>query len=237
MGGRDQVKVAIMQPYFLPYIGYWQLVNAVDRFVVYDNIEYTKRGWFNRNRFLQGGKDRLFSIAIKGDSDYLNVKDRYIAPDFDRSKLIRQFHNAYSKAMYGKEALSIVSEIVSYDSNNLFDYILNSIQVMSMHLDITTEIVISSKIDVDHSLKAEEKVLAICEAERASTYVNTIGGTALYSKERFRASGIDLEFIKSKYIEYRQFDGEFIPWLSIVDVLAFNRKDTVRRFLTEFELS
>ena len=58
--------LGIMQPYFLPYIGYWQLLSAVDQFVVYDNIKYTKKGWINRNRFLRDGTDAVFTIPLKG---------------------------------------------------------------------------------------------------------------------------------------------------------------------------
>lgn len=97
------MKVAIMQPYFFPYIGYWQLINSVDTFVIYDNIQYTKKGWINRNRFLQNGKDCLFSISLKKDSDFLDIRDRIISDDFNRKKMLNQIKCSYQKAPYFDE--------------------------------------------------------------------------------------------------------------------------------------
>ncbi len=78
------MKLAIMQPYFFPYIGYFQLINTVDEFVVYDNIEFTKKGWINRNRILVNGKDEYITLPIKKDSDFLHVKDRFLAETWSK---------------------------------------------------------------------------------------------------------------------------------------------------------
>jgi hypothetical protein len=225
------MKIAIMQPYFLPYIGYWQLINAV-----YDNIQYTKKGWFNRNRFLQNGEDVLFTIPLKKDSDYLDVKDRYISSDFSKDKLINQLKGAYSKAPHSAQVLPIIEEILNYDNDNLFEYILNSIKRVCLYLDIETKIIISSEVSINHSLKAENKVIAICKAEDASTYINPIGGVELYDKEEFKSNEIDLKFLKSNNVEYQQFDHQFVPWLSIADVMMFNDKEEIKKFLESYEL-
>ena len=231
------MKAAIMQPYFLPYIGYWQLISSVDRFVVYDNIQYTKSGWINRNRFLQNGKPQVFTIPLKSDSDYMDVGERRISPAFNKSKLINQLNGAYAKATNSKTIMPILKDIIGYDEDNLFGYILNSIKEICTYLEIDTEIVTSSQIEIDHSLKAEERVLAICKAEKATVYVNTSGGTGLYDKDRFRGEGIDLKFIQSKDIRYPQFGDEFVPWLSILDVMMFNDQATIKQFLAEHTLS
>jgi hypothetical protein len=231
------VKLAIMQPYFLPYLGYWQLIEAVDQFVVYDNIQYTKKGWVNRNRFLQNGTDALFSISLQNDSDYLDVKDRYISDNFNRNKLISQLTNSYAKAPFFATLLPDLRKIVDYDQNNLFKFLLHSINVICERLEIRTEILTSSKIPIDHSLRAEQKVLAICHAQSASTYVNAIGGVDLYDRTTFASAGIELRFIKSNAVQYPQFDNEFVPSLSIIDTMAFNGQAEMRRLLTECELS
>jgi hypothetical protein len=235
-GAGKTMKLGIMQPYFLPYIGYWQLIKSVDVFVIYDNIQYTKKGWFNRNRYLLNGKDALFSINLKNDNDFLNVNERFISPEYKRAKLISMFQNAYSKAPMKNEILPFLSEIINCQEENLFKYIYNSVIKMCGHLEVNTEIVISSSLDIDHSLKAENKVLAICKKLGAETYINAIGGMELYSKEMFKEQGIELKFIKSKPIEYRQFNNEFVPWLSILDLLMFNDKERVKDFLEEYEL-
>lgn len=231
-----KIKISIMQPYFLPYIGYWQLINAVDVFVVYDNIQYTKKGWFNRNRFLKNGKDALFSVALKNDSDYLNVDGRFVSPEFDKRKLIAQLQNAYNKAPYIKDVMPLVEKTIMFDEENLFKFIFNSIQNICNYLDIKTKLIISSAVNIDHNLKAEKKVIEICKALGATQYINPIGGVELYDKEEFENEGINLNFIKSNDIEYKQFDNEFVPWLSIVDVLMFNSKEEVKKMLGDYNL-
>jgi hypothetical protein len=231
-------KVAIMQPYFLPYIGYFQLINAVDEFIIYDNIQYTKKGWINRNRILDNGSDKLFTVPLKKDSDYLDVVDRKLSDtwDKDRKKLINSLYTLYHKAPYFEEAYSIVTECLLDDENNLFNFILNSLNRVNKYLDIETSIVISSSIGVDHSLKSQDKVLAICKAREATTYINAIGGMELYSKTVFESNELELKFIKSHSITYDQFDGAFVPWLSIVDVMMFNSKDTIKEYLNSYTL-
>lgn len=230
------MKVAIMQPYFLPYIGYFQLIKAVDIFVVYDNIKYTKGGWFNRNRFLLNGKDAYFSIPLQKDSDYLDVAARKLAPDFDADKLLNRLKGAYQKAPNFVEGFAFLQDALLPGEANLFRFIKHSIDSAIEWLDIRSKIVVSSSIEVDHSLKAQDKVLAICASLNATTYVNPIGGTELYSKNDFHQHGIDLRFIKSMPIEYPQFGNEFVPWLSIADVVMFNEIASVKAQLDAYHL-
>lgn len=226
-----------MQPYFLPYIGYFQLMAAVDLFIVYDNIKYTKKGWINRNRMLLNGSDAMFSLPLKKDSDTLDVVQRELAADFDCTKLLNQFKGAYGRAPYFVQTLPLLERIVRFDDVNLFRYIHHSLTRMCEHLDIKTEIRISSEIAIDHDLKSQDKVLALCQAVGADSYINAIGGMELYVKDDLRAHGIELNFIKSKPFEYPQFGVPFVPWLSIVDVLMFNPLDSVRKCVnTNYEL-
>jgi len=231
------MKIGIMQPYFFPYIGYFQLIHAVDQFIVYDNIQYTKKGWINRNRFLQNGKDVIFSVPLKKDSDFLDVKDREISADFKKDKLLNQIREAYRRAPYFSQTFPVVEQIVRHEESNLFRFIHNSIVRTCEYLKIDTEIVISSNVPFDHSLKNQDKVLALCAAVGATAYVNAIGGVDLYSKETFREKGLDLKFIKSIPFEYAQFNNEFVPWLSIIDVMMFNPINTIQTCIsTNYEL-
>jgi hypothetical protein len=225
-----------MQPYFLPYIGYFQLISAVDTFVVYDNIQYTKKGWINRNRYLLNGKADQFSIALKKDSDYLHVADRYISDTFDRNKLLNRLTSAYRKAPHLEETIILLKEVIYFDEINLFDYIYHSITTICDYIGITTKLVKSSSIDIDHSLKSEKKVIAICKAMNAETYINAIGGIELYSSDSFSKEGIKLGFIKPNLIEYQQFDNNFVPWLSIVDLFMFNCKADVQKHINSYGL-
>lgn len=232
------MKTAIMQPYFLAYIGYYQLINAVDKFVIYDNIEYTKKGWFNKNRILLNGKDKLFTIPLKSDSDYLNVDERYIAESYEKGKpkIIRWINNAYEKAPYYKENNEFIESLFDQENNNLFDFIHSSVRQVCDLLKIETEIIQSSKLPIDHSLKSEERVLAICQCLNTDIYINAIGGKELYSKEVFRRNNISLSFLRARKTEYEQFSVEFLPWLSIIDVLFFNGVEKTKEMLYDFDL-
>jgi len=230
------MRLAIMQPYFLPYIGYFQLIAAVDMFIVYDNIKYTKKGWINRNRMLQNGKDVMFSLPLKSGSDSLEVCERELAGDFSRDKLLNQFKGAYRQAPCFEQTFPLVEQIVRYEDVNLFRFLHHAIVKTCGHLGLATEIRISSGIAIDHSLKSQDKVLAMCEAVGATTYINAIGGMELYSKEAFLARGVELKFIKSKPFEYAQFGAEFVPWLSIVDVMMFNPLPVIQGQLFQCDL-
>jgi len=225
------MKLAIMQPYFFPYIGYFQLIASVDRFVVYDNIEYTKKGWINRNRFLRDGEDVLFSIPLKKGSDHLHVRDRELAADFNKDKLLNQLAGAYKRAPHFSEVFPLVERAVRCESHNLFDYILHSLVVTCEYLDIKTELLVSSTLDIDHTLRGKDKVRALCRRAGADTYINAIGGRALYAKEEFLADGLSLHFLKSADIAYPQFEHEFVPWLSIIDVMMFNSRERISEWL------
>jgi hypothetical protein len=231
------MKVGIMQPYFLPYIGYFQLIAAVDRFVVYDNIKYTKKGWINRNRLLQNGGDAVFSLPLKKDSDSLDVRERRLAEDFHRQKLVNQFAGAYRGAPHFDSGIELVRKVVVNPDANLFEYIHSSIVAVCHYLGITTEIEISSNVPADHGAKGEDRVLSICKALGASVYINTIGGIELYSRSHFAGEGIELKFIRPRPFEYPQLGSAFVPWLSIIDVIMFNSVDEIRSsLLTNFEL-
>jgi len=225
-----------MQPYFMPYIGYWQLLALADNFVIYDNIQYTKKGWFNRNRFLQNGKDALFTLPLKKDSDFLDVSKRFLADDFDRNRLLNQLSASYRKAPQFKTVFPLITSIVNSEHRNLFDYIHDSIQRPAEFLAIRTPIVVSSTLSIDNSLRGEHKVIAICKAMGATNYVNAIGGQELYSKSNFLSAGITLEFIQTRPISYPQYGGDFVPNLSIIDVMMFNPKESITGMLREYDL-
>jgi hypothetical protein len=236
-GSEVCVRAAIMQPYFFPYIGYFQLIAAVDLFIIYDNIKYTKKGWINRNRILLNGRDVPFTLPLKSASDLLDLREREVAIDFDRNKLVNQLRGAYAKAPQFKGIFPLTEEILRNPEANLFKFLQNSIIRVCDFIGITTRIVVSSTIGIDHELKGQSKVLALCQAVHADSYVNAIGGVELYSRDEFRAQGIDLGFIRSRPFIYPQFGDDFVPWLSIIDVLMLNSLDSIRECIrSNYEL-
>jgi hypothetical protein len=227
-----------MQPYFFPYIGYFQLINAVDEFVVYDNIEYSKKGWINRNRILLNGKDVFISIPLKKESDYFNIDKRSLSEDWtvQRKHILNKIVGAYRKAPYFKKAFQVIETAILFEEKNLFKFIFHSLQLTREYLGINTELIISSAISVDHKLKGEEKVIEICKAKNVSIYINAIGGLGLYNTERFMQENISLHFLKSGNINYRQFNDCFLPELSIIDVMMFNDRKEIATALNLYEL-
>lgn len=225
-----------MQPYFLPHIGYWQLLAAVDRFVVYDNIQYTKKGWINRNRFLRNGADAFFTVPLKKGSHLLDVADRALADDFDPGTLLNPLAAAYRKAPLFGTVFPVIETVVAAAPRNLFEYLHRGLMVIADYLEIRTPVVVSSMVAIDHRLGSERRVLALCEALGATRYINTTGGRTLYSAPTFAEHGIELRFIQSRPLTYPQYDHPFVPSLSIVDVMMFNSKDTIRGMLGAYEL-
>jgi hypothetical protein len=232
------MKVAIMQPYFFPYIGYFQLINSVDKFIIYDNIQYTKKGWINRNKILVNSSDKIITLPIKKDSDYLDIKERVLANIWEQEKIkmLNLIKSSYKKSPYFNKVYPVISSIFEVPNTNLFEFLLNSLHLLNSYLKIKTKITISSDINIDHSLKSTDKVIAICKEFNTNTYINAIGGQKLYNVKDFKNEGIDLKFIKSSPLTYKQYDNEFIPWLSIIDVLMFNKKQDIIKQLNNYTL-
>ena len=232
------MKLAIMQPYFMPYIGYFQLINSTDIFVVADNMQYTKRGWFNRNRILENGESKLFTIPLKKCNHRVNVNQRFLANNSikERNRILKQIQCNYAKAPFFTDNYPIVRRPFLVDENNLFEFIYRSITELYSVLDIKTKIYILSSININHDLPAQDRIIEVCKHFEADIYINSIGGKALYDQVVFKNNGINLKFIKSKDIKYQQFNHDFVPWLSIIDVLMFNDIKKVKGYLNEYEL-
>jgi len=228
------MKLGIMQPYFLPYIGYWQLMNVVDKYVIYDDVNYINKGWINRNNILLNKQSFLFILNLLGASQNKLINE--ISVDANQTKLIKTFEIAYKKAPFFDDIFHFVKHIIEYNDKNLANFVGNSIIQIASYLGLKTEFIYSSEINKDCSLKGQEKILNMCNVLQATEYINSIGGIELYSKEMFKEQGIELKFIKSKSIEYKRFNNEFVPWLSILDVMMFNDKEKVKNFLKEYEL-
>lgn len=231
------MKIGIMQPYFLPYLGYFQLINEVDTFVIYDNIQYTKKGWINRNRYLVQGKDHYFTINLKKESDFLDIRERHISEVFNHTKCINQLKQAYKRAPYYEDIIVLIEKCFAYENRNLFEFINHSVSIIVNYLGIDTKIVTSSSLNIDSSLKSQDRVIATCKALNGTEYINPIGGVDLYSKDVFAKNGLNLKFIRMEPLQYEQFGHEFIPALSIIDVLMFNSREQVLEMLKQCRIN
>ena len=228
------MKLAIMQPYFMPYLGYFQAIAAVDKYVVYDDVQYIKGGWINRNNLIISGQKKMFTIIQDGASPNKLINEISFKDNFKGFLMTVKCN--YSKALYFSEVYPLIESICNYPKKGLGEFIYNSFVEICNFLDLETELILSSSFEKDNSLRAEEKVIHICKLLGADTYINAIGGQELYSKEEFKQNGIDLYFIKMDDIKYTQFSDEFIPHLSIIDVLMHNGKEGTKELLNRYTL-
>ena len=219
------MKVAIMQPYFLPYIGYLQLLNSVDKFILYDDIEYTKKGWINRNRIVDG---EIITLPLKKDSDYLNVVERRLSDDWSKqkTKILNKIESRYRKAEYFTTGYKLFFNIINYEDTNLFYFIHNSINEVKRFLEIDTEIIVSSTL-TRPQLQMQDSVIDLCKRVGGTSYVNPIGGKMLYDKNLFSDNELSLSFLRNTYNNT----------LSILDIIMTTPKSEIKeRLLYDYEM-
>jgi len=225
--------VGIMQPYFMPYLGYFQLIHASDYFVIYDDVKYTKKGWVNRNYIIVNGVKSLITIPLNRDSDYLKINERTIAQTFDAKSLFKKIEQAYKKSPNWHQYQDHVEYIIFYPKRNLFDYLYNSIKTINLILGIKTPIYFSSQLKISEALKKQEKIFSVCKMFGATKYINLIGGEKLYGKEDFMNMGIHLSFLKSNSRIYPQASNSFIQHISILDTIMNQDPDETKEMIKE----
>lgn len=229
------MRIAVMQPYFFPYIGYFQMINAVNKFVFYDDVNFIKNGWINRNRILVNNEPKYITIQLKGASSFTPINETEFTDN--RKKLLKTIQQAYAKAPCFNEVFPVIEDVLSTDCKTISDVAIASIKRCSEYLDIITTFEISSHNYANSKgLDKADRLKNICHLNKATDYINAIGGKGLYSKDDFIKSNIKLSFIQSKRIDYQQSKETFYPWLSIIDVLMFNNKLVVKEMLNEFTL-
>lgn len=225
------------QPYFIPYIGYWQLISAVDVFIISDDYNYINGGWINRNRILEKGRPKYFNIEISHASSNKKISDLNISSEiFNKDKKLMQLRNVYRKAPYFDIGYTLMQEIFNYEELNLANFLEYSIKRICGYLEIQTKFVKSSSIPHNCELKKEYKIFDQCKFVGADIYINAIGGQTMYSFDQFEQQGIRLGFLQTNDIEYKQLWYEFVPNLSIIDVIMFNSKVEIKRMLQQYTI-
>jgi hypothetical protein len=196
------MKLAIMQPYFLPYLGYWKLIHLADTFIILDDVNYINKGWINRNRIEKAGQVSWLTIPLEKASQNRLIRDINIFQDDGwKTKIIRSTAGAYSKAAHKDQIMPHFIKWVESASGNLSQYLFNVISEISTHLNITTQIMPTSSIFNTHDLKGEDRIIELCKITGARSYINLPGGQHLYNKCRFLQEGIDLEFLNMGALE------------------------------------
>ena len=187
-----------------------------------------------RNNILMNGKPYMFTIMLRGASPNKHFNEIEIGDDFHKFR--RMLANCYGKAPFYKETMVIMESIFTYPHKDLGRFMLNSFQVVLNYLSVDTELILSSSIDKDNTLKGKEKVLQICHLLKADTYYNAIGGEKLYNADEFLQNGVDLQFLRTVFTPYSQFGKLFVPRLSMIDILMFNHPQNIRTMLNHYNL-
>ncbi|WP_097027910.1 WbqC family protein [Clostridium peptidivorans] len=231
------MKLGIMQPYFFPYIGYWQLMNAVDKYVIYDDVNFIKGGWINRNRVLMSGETKMINLQMNGASPNKLINEVEASENvICKKKLLKTIEACYKKAPYYANVFPVIENIINQDEKSLSRYLEYSIRRICKYLNIDTKIILSSSINKNNNLKGKDKVIEICSILGADEYYNAVGGQELYSYEDFAAKDIKLRFLKTGTVKYKQFNNEFVSNLSIIDVMMFNSIEDIKKMLNQYEL-
>lgn len=226
------MKIAIMQPYFFPYIGYWQLINCSNVFVIYDDVNFIKKGYVNRNEILINNAPHLLTLPLINASQNKLINQIEISDHPE--KLLKKIEMAYKKALYFESAFPVFENILTQKENNLAKYLGYSIEKILTHLELNTKLIYSSQLNKNNLLKGQDKIIAICKILAADEYINAIGGASLYDKKNFEDNGVILRFLKSNTQKYKQFFHSFTPNLSIIDVLMFNSKGEIKEMLSQY---
>jgi WbqC-like protein family len=232
------MKLAIMQPYFMPYFGYFQLINAVDRFIIYDDVNYIKKGWINRNNILLNNELYRFTIPLDKPSQNKLIKDILLKDKllwFE--KFSRVLTSAYQRAPFFDDVLDLLHTIVNSESKTISDLTTESIIETCKYVGIEKDFLISSQLNYNRNKKGQERIIEICKLQNSKDYFNPINGIQIYDRELFEKENIRISFLKMEDFEYKQFHTDkFVKNLSIIDILMFNEPGFIREKLNNYTL-
>lgn len=233
------MKVAIMQPYLFPYIGYFQLINAVDCFVLLDDVNYIKKGWINRNRILMNGRPHLFTLPLDKASQNKKICNLRLKEPYGSwvDRFLVTFQHAYAGTFARDEIGTFLEQMCTWPDTDLVDVLEKTMQLVCEKMCIRTPFYRSSRCDGDTVLRGQDRIIALCRQLGATDYFNLSGGRHLYNAKDFEHEGVGLHFLAAEPQPYRQISKEFVPFLSIIDLLANSTKRTRESALGEYSLT
>lgn len=235
------MKLGIMQPYFFPYLGYFQLINLTDKWIVFDDVNYIKRGWMNRNRVLKPERKdwQYIRFPVKKFKRGTKIKDIEIKNDLKwKDKIFRQLEHYKNIAPYYANTIKIVENSLEIETKSLTKLNSHILKTVCDYLEIDFNYSISSNENYDYSQveDADEWALEISKQEKANKYINPIGGKDFFDPKKYKKNNIDINFLEIENVRYSQKNNEFISNLSIIDILMFNSKKETKNMLTNYKL-
>ena len=232
------MRIAIMQPYLFPYLGYFQLMDASDQFLLLDDVNYIKRGWVNRNNILLQEKPFRFTLPLQKVSQNKKINETLIAADAKwKNRFMATLHMAYHQSPYYTEVVELISAVIYYDEIRLSLFLQNSLEMIAAFMGMEARIISLSSAGAGTSLKGQERIFDLCSTMKANEYINLPGGKHLYRPEEFAGRSVRLLFIEPHLPVYSQRHKQaFIPGLSIIDVLMNNAKESARIMIKDYDI-
>lgn len=231
-------RVAIMQPYFFPYFGYFQLIAAVDTFVIYDDTQFINRGWVNRNRILVNGNARWITLPLRKAQLQAQIRDRRFAENiaWHKDKILKAIRLSYARAPFFSHAFPVIESILNFSDDHVAQFNAHAIRTLCGYFGIATRMLISSEVGIGEQLSGKDRVIAIANGLHADMLINPIGGLNLYSSDEFMRHGLTLKFISTQPMAYRQFGDIHLENLSVIDLMMFVGLQEIREGLARYVL-
>ena len=229
------MNLAVMQPYLFPYLGYFQLIYAADLFLIYDDVTFIKQGYINRNCVLSPNGITRFTVPVPGASSNKLISELQFSPDV--AKVLKTIEQSYSKAPYFEAVFPLIRQVLENEDRSIASVCLKSFQAIFSYIGLERQFKKTSEINYDRTAAARDRLIALCHKFKADCYINTPGGRSLYIKSDFAKKGVGLKFIDSLPVQYQQGGSEFVPNLSIIDVLMHCSPDEVVSLMARYELN
>lgn len=236
------MRLAIMQPYFFPYVGYFSLLAAVDRFVVFDPVQYIRHGWINRNRILKPDRReaQYINVPLAKHSRETKIRDIRISTIQPwKERILGQVQHYRKRAPNFLRVESMLKQCFALETDRIVDLNVHCLEVVCRNMGIEFDYLLFDELESQIGLieQPDEWALEIAKAMGATAYVNPIGGRDIFDASKFSAAGIELEFVQNSLTEYSQGSLKFIPGLSILDLLMFNGSKEANRLVHDFRIA
>ena len=216
------MRLAIHQPYFFPYLGYFQLIDSVDTFVFLDDANFITRGWVNRNRIMVNGAAMLFTLPLRKASQSVPINRTMVDlagfPEW-RRRFRETLRRNYAASPQLGDVLALVDHVLAAAPEGLAPLARRSVELSCSYLGIDTPLQVASADYPSSGARSVDRIIEICHAAGASMYVNAPGGRHLYQPDRFHREDLGLAFLEPRLDPYPQPGGAFVPRLSILDVM------------------
>lgn len=228
------MKLAVMQPYLFPYIGYFQLIHAADLFLIYDDVSYIKQGYINRNSVLSPSGVTRFTVPVPGASSNKFISELKFSPVV--AKILKTIEQSYSKAPYFEVVFPMIRDVLEHEDRSIASVCQMSYETIFSYIGSEKKFKRTSNLNYDRTAPARDRLIGLCHKFKASCYINTPGGRSLYKKEDFSKCGVDLKFLCPLSVKYRQMSPQFVPNLSIIDILMSCSPDDISILMKQYEL-